>query len=163
MAGILIAGVGNIFHGDDAFGSEVARRLAQQPPPSVARVVDFGIRGHDLAFALQDDYEAVILVDVAQRRRPPGTLSVVEADVTQWPDGETEVGIDTHAMNPMRIVRCLQAQGCKMPPLWIVACEPLTFGPDEGCVGLSEPVAMAVPEAVALVRSLLESMVHHGK
>ena len=63
---ILIAGVGNIFHGDDAFGSEVARRLIEVSLPPAVRVVDFGIRGHDLAFALQDGYETAILVDTAQ-------------------------------------------------------------------------------------------------
>src|SRR5262249_2851764 len=137
---ILIAGVGNIFHGDDAFGSEVARRLAQTPLAPEVRVIDFGIRGHDLAFALQDNYEAVILIDVAQRRRPPGTLSVIEPDLTRLHGEGTEAGIDAHVIHPLRTLRLLQALGNKVPPIWLVACEPATFGPEDGHIGLSEPV-----------------------
>lgn len=160
---ILIAGVGNIFHGDDAFGSEVARRLAQTPLPSEVRVIDFGIRGHDLAFALQDGYEMVLLIDVARQRRPPGTLSVIEPDLSQLRREATEASIDTHVMHPIRILRLLQAQGSKVPPVWLVACEPATFGPEEGHIGMSEPVGAAVPEAVTLVHSLLERLMNHEK
>ena len=64
---ILIAGVGNIFLGDDAFGVEVAQRLARRALPEEVRVVDFGIRGLDLTYALLDGYETVILVDAAPR------------------------------------------------------------------------------------------------
>src|SRR6516164_9362139 len=152
---ILIAGVGNIFYGDDAFGSEVARRLAQTPLLPEARVVDFGIRGHDFAFALQNDYDAVILLDIAQRSRPPGTVSLIEPDWNGWPDQKDAGVIDAHAVHPVRVLRFLQAQGRKLPPIWLVACEPLTFGPEEGHIGLSEPVATAVAEAVELVHSLL--------
>lgn len=155
---ILIAGVGNIFHGDDAFGSEVARRLARTGLPQDVRVVDFGIRGHDLAFALQDGYAAVILLDVARRGRKPGMLSVVEIDLGTLPE-ESGLEIDSHTMHPLRVLCLLHAQGTKLPLIWLVACEPLTFGPDEGHVGLSEPVAMAVAEAIPLVHSLLQSMV----
>ena len=156
---ILIAGVGNIFHGDDAFGSEVARRLAQTPLLPEVRVVDFGIRGHDLAFALQEDFDAVILIDVAQRRRPPGALGVIQLP-PNGPSGEPTIGnIDTHAVHPMQVLGFLDAHGCKTPPIWLVACEPATFGPDEGHMGLSEPVAAAIPEAVTIVKSLLERLV----
>jgi hydrogenase maturation protease len=160
---ILIAGVGNIFHGDDAFGSEVARRLAQTPLPPEVRVADFGIRGHDLAFALQDDYQVVLLIDVAQRHRPPGTLSIIEPDLSRLHDEAAGAGIDTHGMHPMRILRLLQAQGSKVPPVWLVACEPSTFGPEDGHIGLSEPVEAAIPDAVALVHSLLKRLMPHEK
>jgi hydrogenase maturation protease len=156
---ILIAGVGNIFHGDDAFGSEVARRLAETPLATDVRVIDFGIRGHDLAFALQEDYTAVILVDVARRGGRPGELCVFQPDLSRLHDDVNDPGLDSHAMHPTRILSMLQAQGCKVPPIWIVACEPFTFGPEEGHLGLSEPIANAVPDAVALIRSLLETMV----
>lgn len=156
---ILVAGVGNIFHGDDAFGSEVARRLAETPLTPGVRVIDFGIRGHDLAFALQEDYAAVILIDVAQRNRHPGELSVLQPDLSQLLDATNDGGIDSHAMNPTRVLSTLVAQGIRVPPIWIVACEPLTLGAEEGQLGLSEPVASAVPEAVVLVRSLLETLV----
>ena len=77
---ILIAGIGNIFFGDDAFGVEVVRRLAARPLPAGVVVKDFGIRGFDLACALQDGYDAVILVDAMQRGAPPGTLHVLEPE-----------------------------------------------------------------------------------
>jgi hydrogenase maturation protease len=38
---ILVAGIGNIFLGDDAFGSEVARRLMNERLPPEVRVIDF--------------------------------------------------------------------------------------------------------------------------
>jgi hydrogenase maturation protease len=157
---VLIAGVGNIFHGDDAFGSEVARRLAESPLPPEARVVDFGIRGHDLAFALQEGFAAVILIDVARRGGKPGALCVLEPNLDQLDVEAKDAGIDTHGMHPLQIMRYLYAQGCKLPPIWLVACEPLTFGPDEGHLGLSEPVASAAPEAVSLVLSLLTKVLH---
>ena len=79
--GILIAGIGNIFHGDDAFGVEVAQRLSQKQLPAGVTVIDFGIRGFDLAFALLDGYETYILVDVVQRGQPPGTLYLIEPEI----------------------------------------------------------------------------------
>ena len=39
---ILIAGIGNIFLGDDAFGVEVARSLARRTLPGEIQVKDFG-------------------------------------------------------------------------------------------------------------------------
>jgi hydrogenase maturation protease len=158
---LLIAGVGNVFHGDDAFGSEVARRLAAMPMPSHARVVDFGIRGHDLAFALQDDYNALILLDVTQRGGVPGALYVIEPDVETLPADSVEAAMDTHAMHPLRVLRMIQAAGGNLPRIWLVGCEPATFGPEEGLMGLSEPVEAAVPEAIALVQSLLARICAH--
>ncbi len=158
---ILIAGVGNLFRGDDAFGSEVARCLAAAPMPPAARVVDFGIRGHDLAFALQDDYAAVILLDVTQRDGVPGTLYVIEPNLEDLHADAPEEIMDTHGMHPLRVLRLIQAAGGKLPRLWLVGCEPGTFGPEEGHMGLSEPVAAAVPKAVALVHSLLKRIGGH--
>lgn len=156
QARILVAGVGNIFLGDDAFGSEVARRLAAVPLPADVRVVDFGIRGHDLAFALQDEYAAVILVDVMARGGAPGTLYVIKADVHELPASALEEIMDTHGMHPVRVLRLIQATAGTLPPLWVVACEPESFGSEEGRLGLSDSVAAAVPAAVAAVQSLLQ-------
>jgi hydrogenase maturation protease len=155
---VLIAGVGNIFRGDDAFGSEVARRLMERPSPPEARVVDFGIRGHDLAFALENDYATVILIDVIQRGGVPGALCVIEPDLEALRDDPRNIEADTHAMHPLRVLRLLQARGAKLPRLWLVGCEPATFGPDEGHIGLSEPVRAAVPQAVAMIHSLLKQV-----
>src|ERR1700734_1751902 len=94
---ILIAGIGNIFLGDDAFGSEVARRLAARPMPDGVKVVDFGIRGFDLTYALLDGSDATILVDATPRGGPPGTLYVIEPDPGEAREPEeADLLIQTH-------------------------------------------------------------------
>ena len=80
MSGVLVAGIGNIFHGDDGFGVAVAQQLAGRGLPPGVRVVDFGIRGLDLVYALLDGYSAAILIDAVERGDPPGTLSVIEPE-----------------------------------------------------------------------------------
>ena len=94
---VLIAGVGNIFLGDDAFGVAVVQRLARRSLPEGVRVVDFGIRGLDLAYALLDDYDAVLLVDAVPRGGPPGTLYVLEPDCGRPPEpGAGDVLVEAH-------------------------------------------------------------------
>lgn len=156
---ILVAGIGNIFLGDDGFGVEVARGLAERELPAGVRVADFGIRGLDLAYALQDGYDAVILVDAAPRGEDPGTLYVIEPDL----EPEGEVVPDAHAMDPVRVLRLARALGRVPARTLVVGCEPGTTGErDEGdavLVELSRPVRGAVGEAVRLVESLLREMV----
>jgi hydrogenase maturation protease len=100
---ILIAGIGNIFHGDDAFGVEVANCLSHRVLPPEVRLVDFGIRGFDLAYALLEGYDVTILLDATPRGGPPGSLYVIEIDPNA-PSGRTNrVDVATHGMNPMRV------------------------------------------------------------
>ena len=84
MKKILVAGIGNIFFGDDAFGCEVARQLAQRPLPKGVCVTDFGIRSYDLAYAIMDGYDAIILVDATPQGAEPGTVYLIEPDVKDW-------------------------------------------------------------------------------
>jgi hydrogenase maturation protease len=151
---ILVAGIGNIFLGDDGFGVEVARRLAERALPEGVEVRDFGIRGMDLAFALMDPYEAAIMVDAAQRGEPPGTLSLLEASL---PAGD--VAMDTHGWEPHKVMALAQGLGATLPPIYVVACEPqvLISGDDNPdlLVDLSEPVRSAVDEAIRMVEQLL--------
>jgi hydrogenase maturation protease len=153
---ILIAGVGNIFLGDDAFGVEVAQRLARRPLPDEVRVVDFGIRGLDLAYALLDGYEAVILVDATPRGGPPGTLYVLEP--AQGGEAEPADGgplVQTHGMDPVKVLRLAAAMGGRVERLLLVGCEPTSSGEAEDVwLEMSEPVRAAVDEAVGLVESL---------
>jgi hydrogenase maturation protease len=150
---ILVAGIGNVFLGDDGFGVEVARRLSGRELPPRVEVADFGIRGMDLAYALQADYDAVVFVDTAPRGEAPGTLSVIEPELDPG-----EVVIDTHGMDPVRVLGLARALGRVPPRVLVVACEPerIVHGEhDEDLVGeLSPPVAAAVDEAVQLVAEL---------
>jgi hydrogenase maturation protease len=155
---VLIAGVGNIFMGDDAFGSEVARRMMDQPLSDGVRVVDFGIRGLDLAYALLDDCDATILIDAVPRGGPPGTLYVIEPDPAEYgePTGAEPI-IEAHAMDPVRVLRMAAMMGGEPRNVLVVGCEPATLGTeDDPAMGLSPPVQVAVEEAIRLIHSLVE-------
>ncbi len=153
---VLIAGIGNIFLGDDGFGVEVVRRLAARKLPAGVRVADFGIRGFDLAYALQDGYKTTILVDAFPHGQEPGTVSVIEPDLEDiGSDATPQAGIDTHGMNPMNVLRMADSMGAPLKGILLVGCEPATLGPDEGQMGLSEPVEKAVNEAVNLLDSVI--------
>jgi hydrogenase maturation protease len=153
---ILIAGIGNIFLGDDGFGVEVASRLANHPFPPGVRVADFGIRGLDLAYALTEGYETTILVDAYPGEGHPGTLFVLEPDLNDLNSGETPQGlIEPHAMNPIRVLQMAKTMGGTLKRVLVIGCVPATLGPEEGQMGVSEPVAAAVDEAAKLVDSLV--------
>lgn len=153
---ILVAGIGNIFLGDDAFGVEVARRLAQRNLPAAVRVVDFGIRGFDLAYALQDGYEATILVDACPHGEAPGTLYVIEPDLKSLDDPSAPTAaVDAHVMNPANVLRMARALNIEVKNMLLVGCEPQTLGGEEGQMGLSAAVDAAMEDAVKLVESLI--------
>jgi hydrogenase maturation protease len=153
---ILVAGIGNIFLGDDAFGVEVARRMAGLELPASVRVADFGIRGFDLAYAMQDGYETTILVDACPHGEAPGTLYVIEPDLKALdsPDAPAAT-VEAHAMNPMNVLRMAKAMNIEVKNVLLVGCEPETLGGEEGQMGLSAPVEASVDEAVKLVESLV--------
>jgi hydrogenase maturation protease len=154
---ILIAGIGNIFLGDDGFGVEVVRRLAANSFPDDVRILDFGIRGLDLAYALQDDYETTILIDAYPHGQPPGTVSLIEPDLNNLDKMEPAV-VDAHAMNPLNMLRMAAAMNSKLRNLLLVGCEPATLGGEEGSMGLSAPVQLAVNTAVDLVCCTLRKL-----
>jgi len=156
---ILVAGIGNIFLGDDAFGVEVVRRLATRHLPDAVRVTDFGIRGFDLAYALQDGYETTILVDACPHGQAPGTLYVIEPDLQGMDAAEASQPVaDAHAMNPVSILRMAQAMNIEVKNILLVGCEPETLGGEEGQMGLSTAVEAAVDDAVKLVESLIHKI-----
>jgi hydrogenase maturation protease len=152
---ILVAGIGNIFLGDDAFGCEVAKRLLQRELPAEVSVVDFGIRGFDLAFALLEDCELFILLDAAPRGGAPGTLYVIEVDPAQLNEvGHDARGLDAHAMNPLRVLGLVQSMGGRPKRIVMVGCEPSPVS-EQDQTGLSKPVAAMLDKAVELVESLI--------
>jgi hydrogenase maturation protease len=153
---ILIGGIGNIFLADDGFGVEVAARLADHVFPSGVKVADFGIRGFDLAYALMEGYETTILVDACPGDGQPGTLFVIEPDTQNLDDGQAQQSsLDAHSMNPVAVLRLAKSMGGDLKRVLVVGCVPATLGPEEGQMGLSEPVAAAVDEAVKLIDSLV--------
>ena len=158
---ILIAGIGNVFLADDGFGVEVARLLGQRELPAGVKVADFGIRGMDLAYELQEDYDAAILVDAVPRGGEPGTLYVIEPDAAQ-----AEGMLDAHSMDPVRVLGLAKVLGSMPPRVLVVGCEPavhMTQDDEELLVELSPAVKAATLEAVALVESVLADLLQAGK
>ena len=156
---ILVAGIGNIFLGDDAFGVEVVRRL--NGLPDSVRVGDFGIRGFDLAYAIMDGYETTILVDATPRGGTPGTLYVIEPDahelqsINAGPDS-----FEAHGLTlPLLALVC--AMGGEFNRVLVVGCEPESLGDEEegGRMGLSAAVEVTqLPEVVKMIESLVAKL-----
>jgi hydrogenase maturation protease len=154
---VLIAGVGNVFLGDDGFGVETVRRLAVHSLPETVEVVDFGVRGVHLAYQLLDGYQALILVDATARGGVPGTVYLIEAAAEPVETAEFPA-LDGHRMGPdavLALLTTLSAGTGGTPPekVLVVGCEPACL--DEG-MALSPPVAGAVDEAVGLILRLLD-------
>ena len=155
---ILIAGIGNIFLGDDAFGVEVVQRLAERTLPANVDVVDFGIRGFDLTMALLEDIDLVILVDAASRGGPPGTLYVIEPELDETEPAPGSAMLDPHSLDPVKVLQLVKAMGGKPGRVLVVGCEPESVSSDldwDVTPGLSEPVQRAVDEAILLIESLV--------
>ena len=160
-ARVLVAGIGNIFMGDDAFGVEVARRLAERPLPAGVEVGDFGIRGIDLMYALGEGYDAAVFVDAVPRGEPPGTLSVIEPELE-----EGEATIDAHGMDPVKVLSLARQVGSVPERILVVGCEPgvRMTGDEEEVVGeLSAPVRAAIDDAVGLVESVIRELTEGGR
>jgi hydrogenase maturation protease len=144
---VLVAGVGNVFCGDDGFGSEAARRLANESLAPGVTVVDFGIRSVHLAFQLLEPFELVIVLDALARGGAPGTLYLVEPeDVAARPAG------NAHAMDVGAAISMAREMGATPGRLLVVGCEPYDVSER---LGLSAPVERAIPSALDLVRDVL--------
>jgi hydrogenase maturation protease len=153
---VLVAGVGNVFLGDDGWGVALAGRLADRPLPHGVEVVDYGIRGMDLAYALGDGWDAVVLLDATPRGQAPGTLYVIEADTS----GD-ELGVDAHGMDPVKVLALARTLGRPLPSVYVVGVEPLTrmsADADEVVAELSAPVSGALDEGARLVEQLLADL-----
>ena len=150
MTRVLIAGVGNIFFGDDGFGVEVARRLVDDPPPG-ARVGDFGIRSIHLVYELLEPVDVCIIADCMPRGAAPGTLYVLEPD----PGRAEESVANAHGMDLSVVFAAVQDLAGRMPLTRVVGCEPATTEPG---IGLSSSVTEAVPAAIALIRDLAATL-----
>jgi hydrogenase maturation protease len=160
MNSVLVAGIGNVFKGDDGFGVAVAERLASYGLAAGVEVVDFGIRALDLVYALRDGYRAAILVDTVQRGEPPGTLYVIEPEPPPGADEAHDALLSPHEMDPQKVLRLASLLGDACGRVILVGCEPESFGDDEfGGEGLSPPVAAAVGRAAAEVERLARAFI----
>lgn len=149
---VLIAGIGNIFLGDDGFGPATLRTVAAGALPDGVRAVDYGIRGMHLAYDLLDDWDALILVDAVPDRGAPGTVRVFEVD-RRTPD--TAPRLDAHGMDPAAVFASLSALGGTLPRTVVIGCQ---VGAVDDGIGLSDPVARAVPQAAAAVGAVLAEL-----
>jgi hydrogenase maturation protease len=146
---VLVAGVGNVLLGDDGFGVEVVRRLAAVEMPEDVRVADFGIRGMHLAYELLDGHDLVVLIDAMSRGGAPGTIYVLEANVDNLPPAVA----DGHSLDPASVLAMVKLLGGTAGRTIVVGCEPAAL--DEG-IGLSDPVAQAVDEAIRVVLKTID-------
>jgi hydrogenase maturation protease len=159
---VLVAGIGNIFLGDDGFGVEVANRLVDRPQPAGVRVGEYGIRGVHLAYELLDGYDALVLIDAMPMGEPPGTLAVIEPTAIHPPaDGDDILPVvDAHSMNPGIVLGMLAGMGGEVTSIRVVGCQPDNV--DEG-IGLSRPVADAVDEAVELCSQVVAELLQYAE
>jgi hydrogenase maturation protease len=157
---MLVAGLGNVFLGDDGFGVEVVRRLSAETQPDGVRVADFGIRGLHLAYELLDGYDTAVLVDATPRGGTPGELHLIEVGTDDLPQAATSdelvaqgAVLDAHAMTPDAVLALLVTLGGTPGRVLVLGCEPAAVREE---MGLSVPVAAAVEPALAELRSLIE-------
>jgi hydrogenase maturation protease len=154
---ILVAGIGNIFLGDDGFGVEVVGRMNGRALPDGVSVADYGIRGVHLAYELLDGYDALILIDAMPMGQAPGTVAIIEPDLLAGDDGDDGPGpaMDAHSMSPAVVLATLASLGGEVGRVLVVGCEPSVI--EEG-IGLSAPVSAAVDSAVEAVHAALTEL-----
>jgi hydrogenase maturation protease len=154
---VLVAGIGNIFLGDDGFGVEVANRMAPLPQPDGVVVADFGIRGVHLAYELLGGYDALVLIDAVPIGEPPGTLAVIEPEIAELTAGDDDMApaMDAHSMNPAVVLGMLAGLGGEVGRVVIVGCQPEVI--EEG-IGLSAPVTAAIDRAITAVTEVVTEL-----
>jgi hydrogenase maturation protease len=154
---ILVAGIGNAWLQDDAFGGECARRLEARGVPSGVTVMEFGTGGLDLAYEIMRGYDALVLLDASRQGGEPGTLYVIEPELADY-EGAIEDGdtINPHAMDPATVLRFVNVVGGFSGKVVVIGCEPGEV--DEIGIGLTPPVEAAVERALTLVTETLDEL-----
>ena len=160
---VLIAGIGNIFHGDDSFGVAVAQKLAACGWPENVRVVDFGIRAIDLAFAFLDGYDLTVLVDATARGDAPGTLYVIEPNVDELLNNAEGACVNSHTLDPAKVLVLAKNMGAQFRRILLIGCEPLSLDGEGALMGLSGAVKAAVDPAVEMIQTLVREFESTGE
>lgn len=162
---ILVAGIGNIFLSDDAFGSEVARQLMRRPHAENIHVFDYGIRGVDLIYALLENYDAAILIDAVPRDgEPPGTLFILEPELNEFHSNAPPM-LDAHSLDPVKALTTAVSMGSTIKHVFIVGCQPSELPAEDDLeipAGLSEPVQAALGAAADMVEELVEKILRQS-
>ena len=154
---ILVACIGNIFLGDDAFGVHVAQRLMECNFPSSVKIGDFGIRGLDLVHALVQNWDAAILVDAVPHGKKPGSLYIIEPEMPDLPDAAPQENLmQGHSMDPVKVLQMVREMGGTVGRILLVGCEPTPINPEgEMQMELSPRVAAAIEPAVRAIGALI--------
>jgi hydrogenase maturation protease len=154
---ILVAGVGNIFLGDEGFGPAAVQELLRAPLPAGVTACNFSNRSHDLGYAIAQGWEVVVFLAASVRGAAPGSLSVVELD----PDGILLAGptADSRCLHPALELQLATGYGPLPPHLYLVACEPTVLECHDGELALSRETSSAVTAAAELTRDLLAQFV----
>ncbi len=158
---VLVAGIGNIFFGDDGFGAVVARKLSNRPITPGVEVVEFGIRGMDLVYALGRGYGSAIFIDAVMPRGSPGRLHLIELEVEKEDEG---VMFDNHHMDPLAVIGMARRIGTLPPKIFLVGCEPANWTDGESMsLELSPIVTGSVEGAIKIVLNLAERLLGNWK
>lgn len=147
MKKILVACLGNIFYGDDAFGIEVFKRLSKQGLPENIKVQDFGIRGIDLAFEISENYDLVILVDTVKVGAKAGSVLILEPKIKE------DFDIFTHDLTPNKALQFAANFENKPKKMLLIGCEPanLEFN-DEMSEEVKNAIGKAVEKALEIIK-----------
>jgi hydrogenase maturation protease len=158
----MVAGIGNLFHGDDGFGPALARELASRPLPETVRVLDFGTQLRDLAYDLLEEFDGLLLLDATRRGDPPGTLSIVEPDFASL--GSLDPLEQPHGVGLRDLIPLMESLGGSMPRTLLLGCEPAVIDAEtEAGFGLSQIVEAKLSAAVELAESILEVWFDPGR
>lgn len=159
---ILVVGVGNILHGDDGFGVEVARRLADLDLPAGVTVTETGIGGMHLVHELMAGFDGLIVIDAVDHGRPPGTVMVITPevlDVKLLPiEQRHDLMADMHLATPELALMVAKAVGVLPDRTVMIGCQPFeieTLG-----IGLTDEMARAVDVAIGEVHRCLADLQH---
>ncbi len=151
---ILVAGIGNLLMGDDAFGPMVIEALEKEKFSENIELRDMGTAGLTVATDLEG-YDTVIFIDSMEMEEEPGTLRQLQVNVEEiTPTDAMELSrLTLHEVGLEGLLKFSKAIGTLPTTVYIIGCKPESLG---ATYSLSPRVSEAVPEAVEHVKKLLK-------